>query len=294
MASNIYFSNNSSKGFSWWVTRIITSLILSLPKKPMLYFGKKILLKPVRRKPGEIPSQMRLEEVTTPDGMVKLYSLGSGPVIFLSHGWSGSATQLFPLMERIAKSGYQAIAFDQLAHGLSSGNEANLFLFIKTKKQILNFIEKQHQIVAIISHSMAATAALNALNKPYPLLLIAPVFDFVNSLFQKVEASGVPIRLLTSVLRDLESRHNMQIAQIDPTAHLPYYPGEITIVHDQIDQFAPFVISENIVKKYPHIKLSKTKNLGHGRVISSDCTWDALQEMINPNDKLKPQQVGPI
>lgn len=294
MASNIYFSNSNSKGLSWWATRIVTSLILSLPKKPMLYLGKKILLKPVRRKPGEIPNEMRLEEVTTPDGIVKLYSLGSGPVVFLSHGWSGSATQLFPLMERIAKSGYQAITFDQLAHGLSSGNEASLFLFIKTKKHLLDFIEKQHKVVAIISHSMAATAALNALKKPYPLLLIAPVFDFVNSLFQKVEASGVPIRLLTSVLRDLESRHNMQIAQIDPTTHLPYYPGAITIVHDQVDQFAPIVISENIVKKYPHIKLTKTKNLGHGRVISSDYTWNALQEMLNPSANLKTQQADSI
>ncbi|TQV88436.1 alpha/beta fold hydrolase [Aliikangiella coralliicola] len=281
MSSKIYFSNNQSRSFSWWLTRALTSFILYLPQKQSLRMGKKLLLKPVRRTVKNVPSNMQLERIVIPEGEIQLYKRGQGPIVLLSHGWSGSASQMFPLMEKISKAGYQAVAFDQLAHGRSSSDEANLFLFIKTMRHLVSHFENRHRIEAVVCHSMAAAAALNAITNPYPMLLIAPVFDFLNSLFEKVVESGVPKQLLVNVLNDLEKQHDMKISQIDPRDKVKNYPGNIHIVHDRGDRFTPHSISETMSQKHQQVNLVSTNDLGHGRIINSDETWQVFTDMIN-------------
>lgn len=280
MSNKIYFSNNNAKGLSWWLTRFLTSTILLLPKKTSLKVAKLLLLKPARRKVGELPSDMQQTKLATPDGDVTIYRMGTGPLVLLSHGWSGAANQLFELMRNIADSGFQAVAYDQVAHGSSSGDEANLFVFIKTQQQVIEFLEQEQPIEAVVAHSMGATAALNALTKPYPLLLIAPVFNFAQSLYEKVEQSGIPRRLLENVMQYLQTKYGMQFTDLDPKVHLAQYPGMVHIVHDRQDQFAPFTESEAMAMRHSKVNLTTTNNLGHGRIIRSEETWQVFQQMM--------------
>lgn len=280
MSSKIYFNQNQSRGVLWWLTRTLTSSLLLLPNKQRVKLANKLLLKPVRRNSGKLPAAMKLDRLSTRDGEVQLYSLGQGPAIVLSHGWSGAASQLFVLMERIAALGYQAIAYDQLAHGRSSGDIANLFLFIKTQRRVLAHIQQTQPIAGLVCHSMAGTAAMNVLDNKTPMLLIAPVFDFAASLFGKVEESGVHKRLLVDVLSALESQHQMLISEIDPRLHIGECGNAIHIVHDQEDQFAPFGDSEMASNSHGHISLKKTSGLGHGRIINSAETLEMFNIMM--------------
>ena len=64
MSSKIYFADNQSRGFGWWLIRLITTLILFLPKTSCLKLAKKLLLKPVRRMVRDLPDGMKLEEIS--------------------------------------------------------------------------------------------------------------------------------------------------------------------------------------------------------------------------------------
>ena len=288
MSSKIYFSNSNSKkrNLIWWLTRAITSAILLLPNNTSLKLSKKLLLKPVRRKAPELPKNMQLEHISIKDGRLAVYKIGTGPVVLLSHGWSGSASQLFPLMQKLADSGYQAIAFDQIAHGLSSGKQGNLFLFIKAKLAMLERLEQENTVAAVISHSMGGAAALSALNNRHPMLLIAPVFKLKESMFERIDQSGVASQLLVNILKDLEKQHNMEFFSNNPSLNAAEYKGKIHIVHDQNDRFTSIKDSREVSCQNAHISLKETKSLGHGRVISSDEVWQAFGQMMETEQSL--------
>lgn len=280
MSNKIYFSKSTKRPKLWWIIRLLTKPLLLMPKSLALKLSYKLLMKPHRRKVSQLPENMKSDSLDSPFGKIKFYQLGNGPLILLSHGWSGSATQLFPLMEKIASSGYRAIAYDQLAHGQSSGSETNLFEFIQLKRWVVDYLEMSQLVVAIICHSMAGTAAVNALNKPYPLLLIAPVLNFTESLFELVDKSGVPRELLSRVLADIESKNNMQLSDIEPRNAIAKYQGKIQIIHDKGDQFTPWEESYQVAKSNAHVSLTSTDKLGHGKIIRSDQTWELFERML--------------
>ena len=280
MSSKIYFTPGNTKNISWLFIRVLTSVVIILPQYFKLLLARRLLLKPVRRIPKTLPDGIELGKLATMDGDVQLYRLGQGPGIILSHGWSGSASQMFPLMAKIANAGFQAIAYDQLGHGRSARDDANLFLFIKTKQCVLAHIEAEREIKAIVSHSMAAPAALHALTKPYPLLLIAPAFRFVESMFEKIEQSGVRKKLLTDTLNHLEQKYKMQIDKIDPVLKLGRYANLVHILHDENDRYIPISDSIAVVEQYPEIPLTRTRNLGHSRIINSDEAWQILKTLL--------------
>lgn len=280
MSSKIYFKQNGKRGAAWWLARLISNALLALPKTTQLKLSKNLLLKPVRRKMAVLPPGMENKQFTYEDGSLAVYRMGEGPIVLLSHGWSGAASQLFPLMERVAKAGYQAVAYDQIGHGGSSGQQSNLFLFIRAKQAMVEMLENDHKISAVISHSMGAVAALTALKKPYPLLLIAPVFKLQQSMFEKVEESGIRTKLLENILFDLETQYDMEFFNNNPTENAASYSGKIQIVHDQKDPFTELSDSQEASRGHSHIKLKATDNLGHGRIIDSDETWQAFNQMM--------------
>ncbi len=279
MSSKIYFKQNGKRNFTWWMARILSTSLLSLPTKTQLKISKKLLLKPVRRKIAALPEAMTSERINTEDGILAVYRLGEGPKVLLSHGWSGSASQLFPLMQRIATAGFQAVAFDQIGHGESSGQQANLFLFIRAKQAMIEKLEAEGEVKAVISHSMGGVAALTALKKPYPLLLIAPVFKLQQSMFEKVAESGIKTRLLENILFDLERQYDMEFFNNNPEKNAADYSGKIHIVHDRNDPFTPLSDSQIVSDKNQHVTLKATNNLGHGRIIGSEDTWKAFRQL---------------
>lgn len=279
MSSKIYFRQNGKRNINWWLARLVSNSLLSLPTNIQLKLSKKLLLKPVRRKLAEVPQKMTSERVNFEDGSLAVYRLGHGPKVLLSHGWSGAAYQLFPLMQRIAAAGYQAVAYDQIGHGQSSGEQANLFLFIKAKLAMVEKLENEGEIKAVISHSMGGVAALTAIKKPYPLLLIAPVFKLQQSMFEKVRDSGIKTRLLENILFDLERQYDMEFFNNNPEKNAANYSGRIYIVHDKNDPFTPLADSRIVSSKNKHVALKETVNLGHGRIIGSEDTWLAFQQL---------------
>jgi len=280
MSSKIYFEQNGKRGIAWWIARSMSNGLLALPQSLQLRLSKKLLLKPVRRNISSLPSDMKKEQFEFSDGTLAVYRQGSGPRILLSHGWSGAASQLFPLMNKIARAGYQAVAYDQIGHGNSSGAQSNLFLFIKAKQAMVEMLEKEQTIAAVISHSMGGVAALTALKKPYPLLLIAPVFRLQQSMFEKVGESGIATRLLENILFDLERQYDMEFFNNNAVENAANYSGKIQIVHDHKDPFTPLSDSESVSQNHSHIELKATENLGHGRIIGSDDTWQAFTQMM--------------
>lgn len=264
---------------SFHMIRTISSILNKVAPKLALRQAERLLLTPAKsRKKITAPDHLIIEQVSGVEGSLQQYRLGEGQIVLLTHGWSGSASQFYPLMEKIAQAGYQAIAFDHYGHGQSSGHVANLPLFIKGVKDLVSLHGKDN-IRCIVSHSMGTVAALN-LPKDIPHLLIAPVFGFFDSLRKSVSDSGMSPRLFERLLEKIESTHQIQFKDAVSEQHIGLIEQPLNIVHDEGDKFAPFSGSQLIAQQHDIVTVHKTQGQGHGRIINSDTTWQVLNSVL--------------
>ncbi|MEZ8140583.1 esterase [Enterovibrio norvegicus FF-454] len=276
MSSKIYFGKNKRFSFRRSALSIASRLHHRIAPKHALKTARRIFLTPAKGKENNAaPTSMVIKAVDTSEGKMMTYQLGSGPVWLLTHGWSGSANQFFPLMEHIAQAGYTALAYDHPGHGKSEGKEGSIPAFLNALDGILIH---QDEIEGVIAHSMGGATLLESDHvclHGKPIILVAPVLKYWENLFGTVEASGYSMKLFHAVVEDVGKRYNTTIESIDPFEKLAQRQSPITIVHDRGDKFAPFSVSE-LATEFSHVSLVATEGLGHGRVLKSDPLKEAF------------------
>ncbi|PKF49931.1 alpha/beta hydrolase [Enterovibrio nigricans] len=269
MSSKIYFGKNRRFSLKRGAVSVASKLYYKVAPKHALKTARKLFLTPAKgREINPMPEAMRVETVETLEGKMMTYQLGAGPTWVLTHGWSGSANQFFPLMEFIAESGYTALAYDHPAHGKSEGKEGSIPAFLNALEGILN---RQEHIEGVIAHSMGGATVLESEHlclKGKPIILVAPVLNYWENLFATVKASGFSMKLFKEVIDDVGRQYDVTIESFDPFKKLALRQGPITIVHDKGDRFAPFSVSEEATQ-FAHVSLVATEGLGHGRVLKS-------------------------
>ncbi|QUM76094.1 alpha/beta fold hydrolase [Moritella sp. 24] len=281
MSSNIYFNTRRKFTIRHSMINIGTRLHHSIAPTHALKTARNILLTPVRSTSNnEDPVGLLRSTHLTSEGRLNTYQIGNGPVWILSHGWSGSASQFFPLMEHIAEQGFTALAYDHPAHGQSEGRHAHLPAFVKAFDEIVENID---DVAGIIAHSIGSTVVLESRHpkvETLPFLLIAPVLNYVESLYDTVGSSGYSMKLFGEMIEEIENQYDYRLETIKPYQTLISRQHKTIIVHDKRDRFANFSTSELAAKEANTIDLVTTQGQGHGRVINCDSTLAAFERLV--------------
>lgn len=277
MSSKIYFGNSNRFSVRKKALNIASRFHHKIAPKHALKTARKLFLTPAKgREVNPVPAGMEIATVETAQGKMMTYRLGSGPTWMLTHGWSGSSNQFFPLMEYIAAAGFTALAYDHPGHGKSDGKEGSIPAFLKALDDILNH---QESIEGVIAHSMGGATLLES-DHPVlmgkPIILVAPVLKYWENLFGTVEASGYSMKLFKEVVAKVSEEYGVRIEDIDPFRKLATRQSPVFIVHDKSDRFAPFGVSKEASEHFGHVTLVETEGLGHGRVLKSDPLKDVF------------------
>lgn len=282
MSDKIYFNKGSRFSFKKSIINLTTRLHHRLAPKHAEKTARKLLLTPVRLKPKNPEPQGLIKgSVLSREGLLTTYQLGTGPVWVLTHGWSGSANQFFPLMQHIANQGFTAVAYDHPAHGDSEGEVGHIPAFVDGLTKVLDNYEN---VAGLVGHSMGTATALECQHKKLvdkPLLLIAPVLDYLDNLVGSIERSGYSMRLFNSVVGKVEQEYNHTLASIDPIKKLQKRSGTTTIVHDPQDRFANYTESEKAAKQMIGVSLVTANGQGHGRIMKSQAAMDAFDQLAS-------------
>ncbi|WP_119394528.1 alpha/beta hydrolase [Salinibius halmophilus] len=281
MSAKIYFRTGPTQRLQRALIALGSFLHGRIAPQHALATAERILLTPTRlpAKNSE-PAAIKKQFVDGPEGKIATYCLGSGPVWLLTHGWSGASHQFFPLMEHIASRGYTALAFDHLGHGASAGKYAHLPAFM----QAIETVAKGHNIAGYIAHSMGGAALLQsgiADADDKPVLLIAPVLNYVENMYQTIERSGYSLRLFEQVTAKISQQYQFELASIDPIAKLQARQGSTIIVHDPGDRLARFEVSEAASRNASHVTLIKADKQGHGRVMKCRASKQAFDQLVD-------------
>jgi len=280
VSEKIYFSTVGKFSVKKTLLNMTTRLHHTLAPNHAKKIARQFLLTPIRNKPfNEEPEGLIHGEVITREGVIKTYSLGSGPLWMLTHGWSGSSSQFFPLMEYIASQGYTAFAYDHPGHGGSGGAYGHIPIFVFCLEQILDSVG---EVAGLIAHSMGTASALECKHVKIsncPLLLIAPVLNYLDNLFGSVERSGYSIKLFKAVVSEIEQQYHYPIHIINPYQRLLDRESKTIIVHDEADKFTKFSVSEQAAKVGEKVTLVPTVGQGHGRVMTCQQVMDSFDQL---------------
>lgn len=213
-------------------------------------------------------------EVTSQGSTVRGTHWGSGPVVYLVHGWGGNASQLGPFVAPLVAAGFTVVAHDALSHGRSDpgptgpGSSDGLQMG-KALDDVATLFGPAH---AVVAHSMGGLATGLALQHGWlgtdRLVMIAPAVRIRD--YVKVVQSGLGFGPRT--LRRLETRVHRRVGMPIEAVDLHRIADEIEqpdllVIHDPSDKETPYASTKSLVSHWEGARLTTTDGLGHRRVL---------------------------
>ena len=196
----------------------------------------------------------------------------SGPTALLMHGWGGARAQMTGFVDPLLFAGYRVVAYDQPAHGDSTGRMTNLLEIAPT----MNLIAKQEgPFDAILAHSfgtLIASYALTQLNLPTPAKLV--YFGAFNQLLESLPRFQVLAKLSDEIMDGLRTMINENFGKdvldaitnekLAPQIELP-----ALMFHDAADNVTPVEDSRAVARAWKSAQLIETEGLGHRGALQS-------------------------
>ncbi len=202
------------------------------------------------------------------------------PTVLLVHGWSSFGLRFLPWVEPLRRAGYAVVAFDQPAHGRSSGRRATLPMFADAAARVA---ESLGPLAAVVGHSLGGAAVAIAMARGLQaerVILLAPAadpFDAARRFGGMVGLAQFLSRRLFDEYQELTA-HDVRELHAQATAPQIARPG--LIVHDLEDTDVPWCEGERYARYWPQATLLSTTGLGHHRVTIAPETLDAAVRFL--------------
>jgi len=268
--SSIYFGQKSP--IKKKIVNVFSRSLRIVAPDIAMKLARKVLLAPNKRK-NIWPSHVEKFTVPTRHGNMQAYKYGEGKSVWLVHGWSGSGYQFWPLMQKLAEKGFCAITFDLPAHGFSDGKYSSLPKMIQSFDDISQSLFEPS---LVITHSMGASVLANCQwFKRYErdIMLIAPLLETYNLLQSAVDNTGFDQVLFDKIIDEVRKKEKMDVPSLNAIPQFKNFTGNLKIIHDMTDKFAPLALSK-VLAKETGAQLHITDKLGHGRILRSQTVSD--------------------
>ncbi len=210
---------------------------------------------------------------------IAVYQWGDGDKrALVVHGWSGRATQMYQIIEKLLNHGYKVISIDGPAHGKSTGSKTMMPEFIKA---IEKTSETYGPIDVAIGHSMGGISLLNVqgMHALFNKLVIigAPdsIFNIFHGFVNKLELKKIVADKLIAVFEKITGK---SIFDFHGSTHCKKIKEPVLIVHDEDDNEVPVGDAINNYQSLQNGKLLKTNGLGHGRILKNR---EVINQIIN-------------
>lgn len=207
---------------------------------------------------------------------------GSGPPVFLMHGWEGRGSQLKAFVEPLVARGFSVVAFDAPAHGESLGTEATLSDFADSLLALERHVGRP---AAVVSHSFGTLATLLAVRRG--LSTSAVVLISVPSPKERLALFQSALRLpeaVTKKMKELiEKRVGLSWSEVEGRALACGVDVPALVIHDRDDKEVPPQNSEATARALSKATLNLTDGLGHRRILGDERVVSDVTAFVSAN-----------
>ncbi len=212
---------------------------------------------------------------------IVVYNYGkSERKILLSHGWSGSGTQLSKIADELLAKGFSTVSFDAPAHGKSPGKRTILPHFIET----IHHLEKSHgPFEAAIGHSLGGMSLLKATKQGLQIKKLV-IIGTANSITAVTKKFAKNLQLSQKVASHLKTYFDKRYGE-----DLDNYSGAVSakgvqiptyVIHDKNDVDVHYSAGQEIVQELEKGKLLLTEKLGHRKILGDKNVISKITEFI--------------
>ena len=217
--------------------------------------------------------------VDAPSGAIQAWQFGEGPTVVVAHGWNGDSTQLVRLIARLVKGGFEVVAFDQPAHGLSAGTRTDVAEMADAVRSVVFRVRPVH---AVVGHSLGATATALAMAWgaaiPRAVFIAPPVQVpwFARAFAARL---GLSPERAEGMLRKLETTIG-ETRAFDLLRLAPQQRAPLLVLHDRADREVPFAHGEALAAAWPGARLQPLANLGHRRMLREPRVLEEIVDFL--------------
>lgn len=203
--------------------------------------------------------------------------------VLIIHGFESSAVNFEAYIQPFIEKGYEVVAFDAPAHGISEGKQIILPLY----KAVIEAIFKSYGPFNVyMAHSLGGLAVTHFLqdavhDKNTKLILIAPaakITSVMDRFFRLLK--------LNSEVRDAFDKLSEDVTGVNPAdaAILPTLGkihANILWLHDTDDDITPYRDVKKIrTSDFPNIKFIISSGLGHRKIYRDEQSIKAILEFV--------------
>lgn len=219
-------------------------------------------------------------------GAIRGHAWGSGPVVYLVHGWGGRGSQLTGFVEPLVALGHSVVMFDSPSHGDSddgpSGRRTHAVEFGQALDEV--FI-RFGPAETVIAHSLGALGTMLALRYGWlstnRLVLLAPMVAVSEAVDRLQDLLGFGERTRERLDPRVAGFVGLPVADLDAkllARQLPPIPT--LVVHDRNDRQLPYAEAVELVMSLPDVRLVSTEGLGHRRILHDRAVITAVTEFV--------------
>ncbi len=212
---------------------------------------------------------------------VMVYNYGdSKRKILLSHGWSGSGTQLSKIADALLAHGFSTVSFDAPAHGRSPGKRTILPHFLET----IYHLEKSHgPFEAAIGHSLGGMSLLRSTKFGLQINKLV-IIGTANSITAVTKKFAKNLQLSQKVAELLKAYFDKRYGE-----DLNNYSGAVSakgikiptlVIHDKNDVDVHYSAANEIIKELENGELLLTQKLGHRKILGDKDVISKITEFI--------------
>ncbi|MFM6847549.1 MAG: alpha/beta hydrolase, partial [Terrabacter sp.] len=230
-------------------------------------------------------------EVALRGRVVRGWSWGAGPVVYLVHGWGGSLQQMVPLVAPLLDRGLQVVAFDGLSHGASDAgvHGPRSSDAVELGRALDAVAARFGPARAVVAHSMGALAALLAIRDGWlaseRLVLVAPPSGIPELLDRVRRELGLGPRATRRLAERARRRTGYAVDDLDlhriARGLDKHQRPDLLVVHDLLDREAPHEPSARLVQSWPDAVLLSTAGLGHRRILADPAVGGAVSRFVD-------------
>ncbi len=232
--------------------------------------------------------------VTAQGAAVRGHVWGTGPVVYLVHGWGGRGSQLAGFVEPLVATGHRVVLFDGPAHGDSDPGPAGPRRThgVELGRALDAVAARFGPAEAVVAHSLGTIATYLALRFGWlgtrRLVLVAPMVE-AGSLFDGFQAAlGFGERTRQAFDRAVDRLVGIPVADFDARVQAAYAgPIPTLVVHDVGDRQTAYAEARALVETLADARLVATEGLGHRRVLRDPDVIARVTAFIRGEDRVE-------
>jgi len=203
----------------------------------------------------------------------------NGKKILICHGFDSCSYKFEKYVTGLLQHGFEVIAFDAPAHGLSSGKTINALLY---SRAIIKVIEQVGGVDGIMAHSLGGIATALAVeqlsnNHPEKIVLIAPATETSSAIHHYLGLIPLPEKTKAEFYQLIEALAQKPIEWFSVTRAVQQIPSSVLWIHDKDDKICPYADTLAAqALQLPHVQFVITEGLGHNKIYRDNAVCSSI------------------